>query len=330
MNEADEVFNVQISMAHVQREKMEKFAQLCKEGKAISGISEEELASIIQDLNNDEVSYSNDMVVDMIIKYVLENTNEEKLTTILGNIKIANVERKEVIGSAYPQYMDGSYYVEIGEDIEKRICLLSDVFAVLFMFNEKLVGMENVILCELLKATKNRYFMNEEFTEDFNSVQVYMMICDNTYKDDFTDRYIAYAREIYEMAIAFLIGHEIGHHYYGDTIGKPKQGMERKIAELKADAFALDFAFKYLENSYPNKENIYGIHFFAGTYVPLIASASICKNIFEDGENYPSILKRLLGVQKGLQKILTLTSWEETKKYRDFLLKIIQFPLPTN
>lgn len=327
MNEADEVFKKQISKSHIQLEQMEEFSQLCKEGKAIPGISEEELASTIEDLANDVLTYSNDTVIDMIIRDVLNDTSDEKLKEILQNTKIANVDNEEVAGRAYPKYSDDSYYIEIGEKTERRVRLLSDVFAVLFMFNEKLIGMEHIVLCNLLEATKNRYNVNEEFTDDFNDVQIYMMLCDTLYQDSFTDKYIAYAREIHEMAMAFLIGHEIGHHYYGNTTEKPKSGMDSKIAEIKADSFALDFAFKYLQNSYANDENIYGIHFFAGVYVPLIASSSIDKNVFEDGENYPSILKRLLGVQRGLHKILTEDGWEDTKRYRDILLRIIDFPL---
>jgi hypothetical protein len=57
--------------------------------------------------------------------------------------------------------------------------------------------------------------------------------------------------------------------------------MKSQMAELMADSFAIKFAFKYMGNAYPNDENLYGIHFFAGVYLPLIASAKICKNVFE-------------------------------------------------
>lgn len=330
MNDADNVFESRISKSHIQREQIEEFSQLCREGKAISGMSEEEVESLIQDLANDKLTYSNDTVVDMIIKFVLDNTNDEKLIVILQNLKIANVDKKEIVGTAYPKYIDDSYYIEMGEEIERRIRLLSDVFAVLFMFNEKLNGIEHSVLCNLLEAARKRYDVNKEFTDDFSNVQLYMILCDNLYKDSFTDKYVAYAREIQEMAMAFFVGHEIGHHYYGNTTVKPKPGMESKVAELKADAFALDFSFQYLQSAYANDENIYGIHCFAGVYLPLIASAKTCENVFEDKENHPSIVTRLLGVQRGLQKILALAGWEDAKKYRDILMEIVRFPLQTN
>lgn len=327
MSYANDNFIKEVSSSHIQWEQMEEFSKLCEEGKAISGISEEEFYSLLQDLANDKLTYSNDSVIDMIIKFVLEGTSEEKLINILRNLKIANVDKEGIVGTAYPKYIDGSYYIEIGSDIEKRVRLLSDMFAVLFMFNEHLEDLEYRVLCSLAEVTQNRYCANEEFTDDFNNVQIYMILCDGLYKDDFTDRYIAYAREIHEMAMAFLIGHEIGHHYYENTTVKPNPGMESKVAELKADAFALDFSFKYLRNAYANDENFYGIHCFAGVYLPLIASAKICKSVFEDEENHPSIVKRLLGVQRGMQKILTETGWEDTKRYRDLLLRMVQFPM---
>lgn len=327
MNEADNVFTSRISKSHIQYEQMEEFFQLYKEGKAISGICEEELDSIIQDLANDKLDYSNDTVIDMIIKFVLDNTSDEKLATILENTKIANVDYEEIVGTAYPKYMDNSYYIEIGEGIERRVRLLSDVFAVLFMFNEKLNGIEYCVLHNLLDATKKRYEVNEEFTEDFSNVQIYMIICDKLYKDNFTDNYVAYSREIHEMAMAFLVGHEIGHNYYGDTIVRPEHGLKSQIAELKADSFAIDFAFRYLRNAYANDEDRYGIHCFAGVYLPLIASAKMCKSVFEDREDHPSIVKRLVGVQRGLKKILTPDGWEDTKEYRDLLMRLVQFPM---
>jgi hypothetical protein len=308
---------------------MEEFSRLCKEGKAISGIREEELDSLVQDLADDKLDYSNDTVIDMIIKDVLKNPTDEKLATILQNTKIGNIDNNGIVGIAYPKYIDDTYYIEIGEETERRIRLLSDVFAVLFMFNEKLCDTEYAILWNLLVATKNRYDVNEEFTDDFSMVQIYMIRYDKLYKNNFTDKYVAYSRKIHEMAMAFLVGHEIGHHYYGDTVIKPEPGLKSQMAELMADSFAIEFAFKYMGNAYPNDENLYGIHFFAGVYLPLIASAKICKNVSEDSENHPAIVKRLVGVQRGLKKILASEAWEETKRYRDCLMKLVEFPTQT-
>lgn len=328
MMEVDEVFSDRISKEHVQREQIKKFANMFKEGKAILGLSEDEMKALCLDLEQDNIPYSNDMVIDMIITFVVESCEDDKLLKILQHIKIAHIDKyKNIIGRAYPKYSDGSYYVEIGEDIDTQVRLLSDLFAILFMFNENLQEVEREVLYDLLEINRCRYKTHTEFTDDFNYIQIEMMICDRLYEDDFTDRYIAYSREINEMALAFLIGHEIGHHYFGHTDTPLHSENERKISELKADSFALDFAFQYLKKSYTNKNNIYGIHFFAGIYLPLIASADFCENIYEDDINHPALIKRLLGVQRGLEKKIQLSAWEDTQEYRGKLLKIINFPI---
>lgn len=327
MMEVDEVFSDRISKEHVQREQMKKFADMLKEGKAISYLSEDEIKLLCLNLEQDKVAYSNDMVIDMIITFVVERCDDDKLLKILQHIKIAHVdEYKKIIGRAYPKYSDGSYYIEVGEDIDTQVRLLSDLFATLFMFNENLQEVERGVLYDLLEVNRCRYKNLTEFTDDFNFIQIKMMICDRLYEDDFTDRYIAYSREINEMALAFLIGHEIGHHYLGHTDTHQYLKNERKISELKADSFALDFAFQYLKKAYSNENNIYGIHFFAGIYLPLIASANFCRNIYKDDICHPALIKRLLGVQRGLKKKIELSAWEDTQEYRGKLLKIIDFP----
>lgn len=327
MMEVDEVFSDRISKEHVQREQIKKFANMFKEGKAILGLSEDEMKTLCLDLEQDKVLYSNDMVIDMIITFVMESCDDDKLLKILQHIKIAHVDKdKGIIGRAYPRYSDGSYYVEIGEDIDTQVRLLSDLFAILFMFNENIQEVERGVLEDLLEINRCRYKTHTELTDDFNYIQIEMMICDCLYEDDFTDKYIAYSREINEVALAFLIGHEIGHHYYGHTDTQLQSENKRKISELKADSFALDFTFRYLKKAYSDENNIYGIHFFAGIYLPLIVSADFCKDIYEDDINHPALIKRLLGVQRGLKKRIELSAWEDTQEYRGKLLKIIDFP----
>lgn len=327
MDESNEIFNDRISKAHVQREEFEEFVSLCKTGKAISGMSLEELNLFCSELEKDQVSFSNDMVVDMIIDFVRKNTKDDKLLKIFQHMKIAVVDdSNNIISRAYPKYIDGSYYIEIGEDIDKRIRLLSDIFALLFMCNEcdKHKG-EYLIIPKLLTVCKDRYIKNDELTNDFNDIQIKLMLWDAFYNEGFTDRFVAYSREINEMALAFLVGHEIGHHYYGHTEKKPKSGNDSKIAELKADGFALEFAVEYLQSAYKNDDDIYGIHFFAGVYLPLIVSAVLSEDICEDDMNHPAIIKRLVGVQRGLKKIIEISAWNEVQEYRRLLLDIIEF-----
>lgn len=326
MKYSKEVFNDRIKEAHIQREEVRLFNQLCQEGKAISGLEKEEYEALLKDLDNDNVEYSNDMVIDMILGYVIKSTSDLKLKGILENIKIANISGDDsIIGRAYPKYLDGSYYIEVGRDIEKRIRLLSDIFAVLFMFNEKLKVIEYLVLHELLNANIQRFNKNEENNDSYNKVQLNMIYCDKVIGDGFSDKYVAYAREIYEISIAFFVGHEIGHHYYGHTDKDSKSITKDKIKELMADSYGIGFAFDYLESAYANSKRSYGIHQFAGIYIPLIVSSYLCDDIFEDKKSHPSIVKRLLGVQMRLQELLDEEGYQEVEKYILELYEIIEY-----
>jgi hypothetical protein len=325
MDEAKDVFNNRISSPHIQRKEMNEFVALLKEGKAISGLSEHEVNSILLELQNDKVLYSNDMVVDMIIGYVAKENQNTKLLKIIKRIHAAIVNDKNIVGRAYPRYSDNSYYIEIGKDIDKRIRLLSDLLAVIFMTKEKNKHKEEKkILPKLLEVCKHRYADNIENLDEFDLIQKQLILLDRFYGNRFTDRYVQYSREINEMALAFFIGHEIGHHYYEHTSEKLSTELERKLAELQADEFALCFSFQYLQTAYKNIDNVYGIHFFVGIYLPLIASTGLCKSICKDDASHPSIIKRLLGVQRGLKKKIDKTAWNNVQEYRRVLLKNIR------
>ncbi len=304
MSEAGYIFNARKKEAHIQFEEMNKFIKLCEEGKAISGISEKEEKELISELEKDVVNYSNDMVVDMIIDYVIKTTEDERLFEILQNIRIANIDEDNITGRSYPKYYDGSYYIEISRKMDRQIRLLSDFFAVFYMSNKNLTFIENLILDELLNVNLQRFNSDTDNTEEYNEVQIHMMCCEKLLESDFTEKYIAYAREINEMALAFLVGHEIGHHYLGHTDYDNANKEDDKIKELKADEYGIEFAFEYLKSAYPNDESRYGIHHLAAVYIPLIVSVHFCNNIFEEGEKHPSIIKRLIGVQIKLKKML--------------------------
>lgn len=222
----------------------------------------------------------------------------------INNIKVNNIAKDPNIkGRAYSQYSDGSYYIEIGRDIDKRIHILSDLFATDFMYGENLDFIELLTLIKFDDANLLRFTNNEETNSSYNEAQLWGIMCDRTFKKGFSDKYIALSREIQEMAMAFLVGHEIGHHYYGHTAysGKSKE-CNQHIKEIYADIFGIDFAFEYLNSAYPDNDSIHGINQFAGIYVPLAVSAKLCSNITIDSESHPSIIKRIYCVNTILQK----------------------------
>lgn len=327
MSESKEVFVGRIKERHIQLEEMKKFYELCHRGMAILGVTEEEQMDLINSLENDNVEHSNDMVIEMILDFVMKISKEEKLLQILRKIRVANIEDNSIVGRSYPKYFDNSYYIEIGRKMERQIRLLSDVFAVFFMYNEEPTFLEKIILKELLKANLQRFKEDKEHNHDYGEVQLHMMYCDKFMEHGFTDKYIAYAREIHEVALAFFIGHEVGHHYLGHTDPENTVQDDNKIKELKADCYGIDFAFQYLKSAYSNEEESYGIHQLAAVYIPMVVSAYFCDNIFDEGNTHPSVIKRLLGVQLKLKRILDNKGFNEVQKYIANLYETIEFPI---
>lgn len=325
MSEAQDVFNARKKEAHIQLEEIKEFLQLCNEGKAFSGVEVQELEGLLEELENDKVEVSNDMGIDKIVIDVLRSTKDAKLIEVLKNLKVTNISDDSILGRAYPQYSDGTYYIEIGRNIDRKIRRLSELFGVLFMFNEKMERVESLVLCELLDVNILRFKQDEEWNAGYNEAQIKMMICDKVAVNHFTDKYVAYAREIYEMAIAFLVGHEIGHHYYGHTDWNDNSNEDGKIKELKADRYGMEFAFEYLKGAYASQNNRYGIHQFAGIYMPLIASSYMCDDIRKEEGKHPSMIKRLLGIQRWLGQLLDDEGYHEVQYCVHILCDVLDF-----
>lgn len=330
MYESEEVFLNRTQEAHIQYEETRDFFDKCHKGEAFSGIDVEEETALLNDLENDSLKHSNDMIIELILQYVSESTKDEKLLKILNHLKIASViDDSSLIGRAYPKYSDGSYYIEMNRDMERRIRLLSDLFAVIFMRNENLELEELITLNGLYYANLQRYKNNEEYNSQYNFIQLNMILCDKVIGNQFTDKYVAYAREIQEMATAFFIGHEIGHHYYEHTTLKNSDSSNAPdtplIDELKADSYGIEFAFEYLKSAYKSEENIYSIHQFAGIYIPLISSSYFCNDITKDTNKHPSIIKRMILIQRTLNKLLDQAGFCQVKEYILLLCKSIDF-----
>ena len=293
MRESMNVFNDRIDKIHIQRDEINEFNKLYQEGKFFPGIKKEEFEKLLSDLDNDRVEYSNDMIIEVIIKNVREHTNDLRLKDILENINIANISNSPIIASAYPKYYDGP--------------------------------VETSLLNELLNANIVRFNNNEKFNEISNIIQMKMIDFNKSKgNDDFTDNYVTCTLEIYEMAIATLIGHEIGHHYFMHTDENIKNNEDNKIKEFKADCYGVDFSIDYLQSAYKNNKSAYRIHQFAGIYIPLIASSCFCDNIFEDGKKHPSIKKRLDNIQIKLGERLDEKEHQKVNKYISKLCEIIK------
>lgn len=170
MHESDEVFYNRIDESHVQFEETKKLLEKCRNREMVTGLSQIEEQSILNDLRQDELVYSNDMIIDWVIRAVRKSSNDDKLNELLDKLKVSNIS-DNVIGRAYQQYSDGSYYIEIGREMYKRLLILSDLLAVLFMQEEELTKDESFILEILLKVNLERYDKNEDITYAYSLAQ---------------------------------------------------------------------------------------------------------------------------------------------------------------
>ena len=164
---------------------------------------------------------------------------------------------------------------------------------------------------------RDRFQTASDETKEYNEIQYDMAQYEKS-GNNFTDVYITYSREINEIALATLIGHEIGHHYLGHTDSDNENSENAKIKELKADEFGIEFAFRYLESAYSNDTSSYSIHQLVAIYVPLIVSVQMVGksefNIFKDQKEHPAIIKRIAKINLTLSKVLDNVKFINVKK----------------
>lgn len=290
MTASKDFFYRRIDKDHVQYSQMEDFLNKCKNGEAISGLGKGELEQLVSDLSNDDVNYSNDMVIDMILKCLVKNTEDNKLKKLLNHINAGNVNYNNIIATSYNKFYDGSSYFEIGRDIDKKVRLFCDLVATFVFSQEKLADKEeNVlvqrILWELMIANIDRVRKNEEYTNEYGLVQLIMMKCDMVLKGGFTDRYVKISREMNEVALCFLLCHEIGHLYYEHE--KCNDSSKNKDMEFLADEFAVERVFEYIKWGFQQEE----VYLFIAVYIIFFVSSFYC-DMNKEQVNHASLNRR--------------------------------------
>lgn len=100
--------------------------------------------------------------------------------------------------------------------------------------------------------------------------------------------YIDKANSIYVAAKCFVIGHELGHQYFGHLTeeGKKDRGSEKYANdELIADSFALELLSKNALGNYINTHNV--------GCICALGSIVLVNSNFDQGENYPDSKSRM-------------------------------------
>lgn len=285
------------------------------------GIPQEEIDKLLESLRIDEKAllYSNDSIVDMIVKDIIEFAAENDiyrrfLTKVdvesqFGNRSMASTSGLE----------NGKFKISAGEEFFTAIQTVSDIAGMLPLFEEFpdsqwkcydfyiqfSIALTKLLDNSLMKLTDNKnYVYSNQLLKDIDE-KIYPNFCDYL---------LYYGREICEVAMASLIGHEIGHNYLGHLSGKAQGHLNLEclheldnenyswIMEYNADAFGIDFAIRYIVSSlkkgnnfeFPLKDNVfYAIDYrLLGLPILLLASENYNKKGAEGDASHPPLVKR--------------------------------------
>ena len=286
-----------------------------------TGIPQEEIDQLLEALRNDEseLLYSNDATVDMIIKDIIQFAAEDEryrrfLTKVdvesqFGNRSMASTSGVE----------NGKFKISVGEEFFTAIQAVSDIAGMVLMFEKfpdsqlKCCDFYFQFPIALMRSLDNPAMRLADNQNDAYSGQLLINIDENIYPY-FSDYLIYYGREVCEVAMASLIGHEIGHNYLGHLGGQAEGYLNLEclheldnekdswIMEYNADAFGVDFAMRYILSSikkgnhfeFPLKDEVfYAIDYsLLGLSILLLASENYNEKGAGGDNSHPPLVKR--------------------------------------
>ncbi len=296
------------------------------------GIPQEEIDKLLESLRIDEKAllYSNDSIVDMIVKDIIQFAAENDiyrrfLTKVdvesqFGNRSMASTSGLE----------NGKFKISAGEEFFTAIQIVSDIAGILPLLEEFpdsqwqccdfyiqfIIALTKLLDNPVMKLTGNKnYVYSNQLLKDID---------ENIYPN-FCDYLLYYGREICEVAMASLIGHEIGHNYLGHLSGKAQGHLNLEclhefdnendswIMEYSADVFGIDFAIRYIVSSlkkgndfgFPLKDNVFNAidYRLLGLPILLLASENFNKKGAKGDASHPPLVKREELLWKVLKEI---------------------------
>lgn len=309
----------------------------------------EQIQTILKQLEEDQeqLRYSNDSRIDMIIKKVIEWSKNTKLNSILENAEIYNQ-----IEDIMPK--TNGIIIEMGRPFLDSIQRLSDIASVQFMFDffTKEIAKNNLGMFFL----KYMSFLADCLYNNINEVKEpmywYLQGClamiDKSGIVANSDFLVYFGREICECSIAYIVGHEIGHKYLGHfekTVSTSKYDIKcdnpKWKLEYEADAFGVDFVLAYIKSSeedaknfdflkdyvnilHDNEYRLLGIplSFLASTYHK---PESVCES-----DSHPAVSDRLNAVWNYLYKIADIDEINRVKEKYNNTEEIIKNMLKLN
>ena len=228
------------------------------------GSSKEEIDDVLKFLEEDEkhLIYSNDAGIDMILKKIVGYiAKDSTYCKFLRDVKVdSNLD-------SYPArtfgQVEDKYSVTVSEVFLRTIQIVSDIGGAVLMMEH--FPPNSLVLCDfyiqyICALTAWIEEPNKIETDIYAYLYAQGMLknIDGSVNKFFSDYLVYYGREIAEVAIAFLVGHEIGHNFLGHTGIQPQGYINLKCLEnveneawkreYYADAFGIDFALKYIKN----------------------------------------------------------------------------------
>lgn len=324
---AQKLFEEKIDKRHIQREEVEMLLEKIKIGEAISLSAPEDIARLKHDLDMDKLVYSNDMVLDMVLDKVRKHTQDSDVRDFIDSVKIGNIQ-DFISGSAYQKCSDNSHYSELGLYFLQTIQYVSDIAASLFINEEiKINPLHSYALLKMNLALVEAIDNKEDvlYIPEYGYAQYWMKFVDDNFDKYFTDLLVYYGREIYEMAVAFILGHELGHHFLGhtetDNISNRDNSWDK---EYEADQFGIKFALEYMrasieEEDYvlPNKykhihKNVdYRVF---GIVIAFVSSGLFDKRAIEESKLHPSLQSRAHRILEDIENCFDKRTVENIRK----------------
>lgn len=263
-------------------------------------------------LRKEELTFSNEYRFNTIIQMVKSYTKDSNLLNILNNIYIGFVENPEEnkVMEAYTpvKFDDNSILVILNKKLHNTIEIIADMIASKYMLDYRGENVVEVYLHqEICKISRSNILENT--SNDLNSLLY------NLASEEYVDKFVAFSNEISEVALAMIIGHEIGHHYFKHLDDEKRLNLinnkelyddfsklsKYQIEEVEADIFSLKFAVDFLHKYYPK-----GIkkHQLTGLLIMPVCLALESSNPTISYETHPSERIRLMVLEEVMKNFM--------------------------
>ncbi|MGG2196511.1 hypothetical protein [Paenibacillus validus] len=238
-----------IELQNIQRAKTDKHI--------MKHVSPQYIDEFEAQLMSDTLQYSNDTRCDIIMNNVIKCSEITEITLALEQTFIGFIDQSDFNNArAKQRYHDGSCLVIIGRNIILDLIHISEIITLRYIQMFQLVPS---VSDTLLNEWRSKLILKRTLSFDAEGFELSLI------QNDPEEYFIGISAAILDAAIAFIIGHECGHHFLNHTKNPYSdsefaqfmksdwknslpQLSDRHIKEFEADIFASFFTFKFIED----------------------------------------------------------------------------------